>query len=115
MDWLNNWTFRSKEPLTRDEVAERLQKIEQALQSRSEGDGALNMAAAAVMKALETSEVAVAAQIGSILILKIMGRDGQWEILIRTLTARELTILENNPQLLRDPDTLLRSLHHHPA
>ena len=115
MGKLAKWFAKSREALTKDEVVERLQKVERAIElqyvekPQAEVDKALSQGAAELVKAFERVDVAVA-QLGSLLILKAPNNSGSSALLVRTLSRRELTIIENNPELLTDPANLLKSL-----
>jgi hypothetical protein len=115
MGKLTKWFAQSKEALTSDEVFERLRRVERAIElqyvdkPQADVDKALSEGAAELIRAFEKSNVAVA-QLGSLLILKVPDQSGSPAVLVRTLTRRELTIIENNPELLTDPANLLKSL-----
>jgi hypothetical protein len=112
--WFKNWFVKTKEVASQPEVAERLQKIERALQLKgldlpqAEVDQKQANAAAKLMKAVEHVPNA-AIQVGSILLVKLPSPNGPI-IQIKTLTQRELIAIENDQTLLSSPDTLLQKL-----
>ena len=115
MSFWRKWSVVSKDVLSNEEVAERLQKAEKALELKyldrpqSEITSEQVAAAAQLIKALDTVHEA-AAQIGSLLVLKRTDSDGRSYIATRTLTYKEMRLLEMHPDLLRQPSLLLNAL-----
>jgi hypothetical protein len=112
--WFKKWFVKTKEVASQPEVAERLAKVERALELKGLGSPQADIdqkqasAVAALTSSLEKVPAA-AMQVGSILYLK-QTIDGQTVIQVRTLTQRELLILENNQDLLNSPTTVMTKL-----
>lgn len=107
--------FKSKEFLTSDEVVQRLQKVERAIEvealhkPQSEANKNDSEAVANLIKSFEGTPNAVG-QIGSILIVKhTCPKNGPW-IVTKTLTANELVMLERNLHWLKNPADILERL-----
>lgn len=112
--WFKKWFVRTKEAASQPEVAERLAKVERALEMKGLGtpQAEIDSKQAGAIAALITSLVNVpsaAIQVGSILFLKLT-IDGQAVVQARTLTQRELIVLENNQDLLNSPTTIMTKL-----
>lgn len=112
--WFKKWFVKTTEVMTQPEVAERLEKLERALelkglgQPQAEIDAKQAAAVAQLMKAVKDVPTA-AIQAGSILLIKLPSRNGPI-IQVRTLTQTELIHLENNQKLLASPADLLERL-----
>jgi hypothetical protein len=96
--WFRAFTARAKKAATAPEFTSRLAKIERALES-AQGD-----AVAKLITALGSAPNAII-QIGSVLLIKVDGVP-----VVRNLTQVELTHLERNPALFRDPAAALHEL-----
>lgn len=113
--WWKKWFAKSKEVATQPEVADRLEKIERALELKglhkpqAEVDKAQAEAIAALTAA--TKDIPnVAIQAGSILLVKTMDGNQSPCLQVRTLSTKELIYLENNQHLLCKPATVMQSL-----
>jgi hypothetical protein len=112
--WFKKWFVKTKEVAAQPEVAERLAKIERAIDLKGLGlpqasiDEKQAAAVTKLMKAVESVPNA-AIQAGSILLIKINSSNGPI-VQVRTLTQRELLHLENNQCLLSSPADLLQKL-----
>ena len=106
--WWKKWMVRSKDFLTQDEVAERLNKIERAVEMKvlhepqADVDKKTAEAVGSLAKCFENVPN-VAVQAGSILFLKYVGADGTACVQVRTLTQEQLVQIEKNPKLLNTP------------
>ena len=115
MPFFRRWTLSTRRFLTSEEVADRLRKAEKALELKylDQPQAGLTSeqvsAAAQFIAALEHVHEA-AAQIGSLIILKHTDADGRNCIVTRSLTLRELRVLELRPYLLQKPSDLLQAL-----
>lgn len=113
--WWKGWMGKTKAALTRPEVTSRLEKGERALEltylqrQQAAVDKDQAEGAAALLKALDGTPRAVC-QIGSILVLKLPGGDGKPSVVTRTLTQKEMILLEQNQHLMKSPEELLRAL-----
>ena len=112
--WFKKWFVRTKEVASQPEVADRLAKIERALEMKglATPQAEIDSKQASAVAALTTSLANVptaAIQVGSILYLKLT-IDDQAVVQARTLTQRELIVLENNQDLLNSPTTILIQL-----
>jgi hypothetical protein len=109
------WCARSTEALSHPEVQERLQKLEKAAEVWSLGrpqaeiDKNLAEAVSKLIEALRHEKEA-AAQVGSILLLKLKGPDGQSRLTVQTLSVRQLIALEKDPDILKEPGRILKRL-----
>lgn len=112
--WFKKWFAKTAEAMTQPEVADRIKKLERALelkglgQPQAEIDEKQASAAAKLMEALKDTPNA-AIQVGSILLIKRLTEAGS-TVQIRTLTPTELMHLENNQALLMSPENLLQRL-----
>lgn len=113
--WFKKWLVRATELLTSDQVKERLEKGERALnlayvnKTQSEIDKNQSEAASNLLKSLENVEQA-ACQIGSILVIKLKDKMGKSLVFTRSLSQNELVLIEQNQNLLMAPDTILETL-----
>jgi len=113
--WWKKWFAKSKEVATQPEVADRLEKIERALelkglhQPQAEIDKAQAEAIAALTVAIKDIPN-VAIQAGSILLVKTTDANQGPCLQVRTLSTKELIYLENNQHLLCKPATVMQSL-----
>ncbi len=103
---------KTNEVATQPEIAERLQKLERAIdiqglhQPQSQVDKNEAEAISAIISALDKVSSA-AIQVGSVVIIKLPDSDGNSCIQARTLSQRELILLEKNPLLLKEPKNVL--------
>jgi hypothetical protein len=113
--WFKKWFARTKEVATQPEVAERLAKLERALELKglhepqAQIDKMEAEAVATISKAVENVPNA-AIQIGSILFVKLDQSVCGQCIQVRNLSQRELIELEKNQHLLSSPHTILEKL-----
>jgi hypothetical protein len=112
--WFKKLFAKTADAATQPEVAERLQKIERAIELRGLGQPQAEIdlkQAEAVAKLMEAvRDVPLAAmQTGSILVIKVPGPNGAM-VQARTLSQLELIHLENNQELLTSPSDLLERL-----
>ncbi|KFL88499.1 hypothetical protein AmDm5_2501 [Acetobacter malorum] len=112
--WFKRWFAKSKDVLTQPEVAERLQKVERAVELKgldipqAEIDAKKADAVSKLMDSVKDVPNA-AIQVGSILLIKINTPAGP-SIQVRTLTQAELILLENNQKLLASPENIMERL-----
>jgi hypothetical protein len=112
--WWKRWFVKTHEIATRPEVADRLAKLERALElkgiqeSQSRIDVNEAEAASKLLKALEGISNA-AIQVGSLLIVKTSNPIHN-TVRIRTLTTNEMIHLEKNQTLLAQPESVLHEL-----
>jgi len=112
--WYKKWFAKTTEVMTQPEVAERLAKLERALELKGLGrpQAEIDEKQAAAVSHLITAvkdTPNAAIQVGSILLIKLSGPNGA-AIKVRTLTQMELIHLENNQSLLDSPSDLLERL-----
>jgi hypothetical protein len=112
--WFKKWIIRSRDAITHPELQDRLQKIERALELKglekpqSEIDKNQAQAIAEMIKSLEKIPEA-AIQSGSVLLVKTSVK-GKPNIRARTLSQREMIILEKNPDLLFKPQDIFSKI-----
>ena len=106
---------RTNDLTTQPEIAERLQKLERAIeihglhQPQAQVDKNEAEAISLIISALdEVSSAAI--QVGSIVIIKLMDPNGNSCVQARTLSQQEMIILEKNPHLLKEPKEILDHL-----
>jgi hypothetical protein len=108
------WWTRTKDLLTSEEMLERLQKAERAVELAALGrvqadvDQKQASAAAQLIESLKLIPNAVCA-VGSILVVKVTDDHGP-RVVVRTLTQKQMIALERDDRLVRDPHTLLKHL-----
>jgi hypothetical protein len=113
--WFKEWLARTNRKMTRDEYETEIKKAKRALELKvlEQAQAAVNKdnseAFSLIMKSLESQPKAIC-QIGSILVVKLPGDDGQGQLITRTLSQRELIFLEQNQHLLKMPDEILEQL-----
>lgn len=109
--WFKHWFAATAEVASQPEVAERLRKVERAVelralhQQQAEVDKTQAEAVNALITALEHVENA-AVQIGSLLVVKVT-QGNHPSVLVRSLSLRELDALERDPSLLKAPELVL--------
>lgn len=92
--WWKRWFAKTKEVATQPEVAERLEKVERALELKglhapqAAADQLQASAVAKLIKSLDTVPRA-ALQVGSILLVKLPSANGEANVHVRTLTQRK--------------------------
>jgi hypothetical protein len=108
--WYRAFVTRLRNAETSDELADRLQRVERGIElhllhkKQAEIDSLQGEAVAKLLTALESTPSALI-QIGSVLLVKVDGIP-----VVRNLTQQELTYLERNPSLLRNPAAILDAL-----
>lgn len=113
--WFKKWLVRAKELLTSEQLMERFESGERALQlayvnkAQSEVDKNHSEAASNLLRAIEDIDQGVC-QIGSILVVKTTDDSGRTRVVTRTLTQRELMLIERDQNLLKCPSTVLEAL-----
>jgi hypothetical protein len=109
--WWKKFWFKTTESLKSDEVKERLDKAERALElnyldkPQSEANKNQAEAASCLIKSLENVPNACI-QTGSLLLVKITV-DGNASLMSKTLSINELRHLEENQSLLKNPNMIL--------
>jgi hypothetical protein len=109
------WIVNTKDLATQPQVAERLQKVERALELQglhklqSEVDKNEAEAASTLISALDKVSSA-AIQVGSLIIIKLTDSKGNPSIQARTLSPPEMIFLERNQDLLKAPNGILNNL-----
>jgi hypothetical protein len=109
--------FRAKasDPNTQEEIYDRLIKLERAAEVRllavpeSQANMQNAQGLAAIIESLKGESAAVV-QLGPLVVVKTPTPDRSSAILCRTLTTKELRMLEARPDLLRDPGKLMAQL-----
>jgi hypothetical protein len=110
--WFKSWFARSEEFITQQEVQDRVKKLERAAElefiakRQAEADRNHAEGLASLIKALE-HESNACVQAGAFLLVKTTDQAGRSTIVTRTLTQKELAIIERRPSLLRDPWCIL--------
>lgn len=113
--WWKKWFAKTKDAVTQQEVLDRLVKAERAVelaqlqQRQAEADKNQASGTAALIKSLEQTDNACV-QAGSILLLKESNSEYGTNIISRTLSQLEMIYLERNPQILKQPDQILKVL-----
>lgn len=110
------WWARSRDAITSEQVVERPQKAERAVELAALGrvqadvDQKQAAAAAQLIESLKSVPNGACA-IGSVLVLKITDANGP-RVMARTLTQKQMIAIERDDHLLRDsdPQTLLKRL-----
>lgn len=113
--WYQKLFMKTKDLATQPEVADRLNKIEKALElqgidkPQADVDKAKSEAVVNLAKAADGQKQA-AMQCGSILLVKTTAPNGESCMQVRTLTQRELAYLEKHQAMLKSPDSVLERL-----
>jgi hypothetical protein len=108
------WWTRTKDALTSDEMIERYEKAERAVElaalGRAQADVDQKQAAAAaqLVESLKLIPNAVCT-VGSILVMKLTDEHGA-RVVVRTLTQKQMIAIERDDRLVRDPQALLKRL-----
>src|SRR5262249_36295666 len=106
----------ARQALTRREVADRLHKIEHALEvavlQRPMSEVNVNQADATerLIRAVTEVENAVMV-IGSLILVKTTGADGERQLFAKTLSVPEMRSFEANQHLMKSPREALEHLH----
>lgn len=114
--FLTEFFALTRDILTSRQVAERLEKVEFALEAQhlrkpqAEANLASGQAAAQLIEALSATPSAVI-QIGTLLIIKTTTRDGRSAVVVRTLTPKQLAVLETKPWVGAFPEDVIRFLN----
>lgn len=109
--WFQKIIAKTYDQKTKSELIDDFKKAKRALEiygiekPQSDVDKNEAEAAAALIKSLDSIETA-AIQLGSILLIKDKSK-----ILVRTLSQKELQHLENNPQIVNKPTSILKELN----
>jgi nucleoside 2-deoxyribosyltransferase len=112
--WWKRWLTTTRDLASQPEVAERLRKAERALEMQtlhkvqSEVDKNQAEAAQALIASLAGIDNA-AIQVGSLLIVKTTTEKGP-KLAVRTLTQNQLSLLEKNSDLFKQPEEIIRLL-----
>ena len=113
--WWKQIFYRTKDAVSQKSVHDGLIKVEQAIQThyldkpQAEANAHQAQAVCVLVNALkEIPEACI--QVGSLLLVKITG-NGKTMVIARTLTAKELKLLEENQPMLGCPDRILEWLN----
>lgn len=113
--WFKRLIAFSKEKLSSEEVTDRLKKIEYGievntiLKQQSEIDKNQSEALANIITSLKDIPNA-AIRIGALIIVKVTDNEGTVNLQTRTLSIKELHLLNKNPELLKYPQQILQAL-----
>jgi hypothetical protein len=113
--WFKRMTAKSKSILSNKEVTDRFKEIEYGvevntiLKPQSEVDKNHSEALANILKSIENYPNA-AIRIGSLIVVKITPPNGEINIQVRTLSIKELHVLNKRPELLSRPSEILIAL-----
>jgi hypothetical protein len=113
--WWKRFWMRSKELATQEEIQNRLIKMERMAEARyldkpqAEANKDHAAAVATIMKSLEQVNSACV-QIGNILLVKHAPNKKDARVMVRTLNAIEMNMLEKNQSLLRSPSNIIQKL-----
>jgi RNA polymerase sigma factor (sigma-70 family) len=107
---------RAVDAQTAEELKKKLQKIELALETQQiakpQSEVELNHAhaAAALLTAIGQESKSVALQVGNLLCLILVDEQGHKHARVLTLTPQQCAMIQENQDLLRHPDTLLKQI-----
>jgi hypothetical protein len=113
--WFGRWIAKSKVALSQQEMQDRLRKLERAMETQLymkpqvDVDSKHAESIGGLLHVLAGTQNAVV-QIGSIILVKITGQDGQIRVAVKTLTAQQMLDIERDDALLRNPNDLLKYL-----
>lgn len=113
--WFKKMVAKSKDVITSDAVIERLQKAEYGvevnaiLKQQSEIDKNQSEALLNILKSVEKVPNA-AIRIGSLLVVKLTSIEGEVNVQVRSLSLKELHLLNKRPDLLHKPQQVLNAL-----
>jgi hypothetical protein len=106
--WIKSLIFRARDELSKQEVKERVEKIERALELKhidsiqSRVDLELSKAVLNLKKALDNATEGIVS-IGSLFIIKTTAADGTAKIAIVSLSQEQMKLVRSNPQMQIDP------------
>jgi len=112
--WIRRLLFRTKQAATSDLVLDKLQKLERAVElqyldkPQSTVDEAHLRHVAEILAA--TTEDDVVIQIGMLILVTWHDQQNRRRVIIKTLTASQLSVLEQNNFLFTDPEAMLKCL-----
>lgn len=113
--WFKKMLFKSREKLTSDEVTDRLREVEYGievntiLKPQSEVDKNQSEALANIITSIKDIPNA-AIKIGALIVVKITDEQGSVSLQTRTLSIKELHLLNKKPELLQMPTQILLAL-----
>jgi hypothetical protein len=113
--WIKKIIAKSQKVMTSDELVDRLKEAEYGievnaiLKQQSEIDKNQSEALLNILKSVENVPNA-AIRIGSLLVVKITPNDGEVNVQVRSLSIKELHLLNKKPQLLHKPQEILTAL-----
>lgn len=113
--WFKRFVAKSKEAISSDEVLDRLKEAEYGLEvnmvlkKQSEIDVNSSQALLNIVKSIESVPNAVI-RIGSILVVKLTNELGEVSLQSRTLSIKEMYLLNKNPDLLQKPQKILSAI-----
>lgn len=108
--WFKKFIYQSKEILKQEEIQERLCKAEKALQliyvekPQAETTKLQAESIAAILTSINNVPNACL-QIGNILLVKVT-KDGECSIITKTLSVKQLLVLEENQYMLKRPEII---------
>lgn len=113
--WIKRIIAKSQKVMTSDEVTDRLKEAEYGievnavLKQQSEIDKNQSEALLNILKSVENVPNA-AIRIGSLLVVKITPNEGDVNVQVRSLSIKELHLLNKKPELLHRPQQILTAL-----
>lgn len=113
--WFKRLVASSRSAITSNEVTDRLKEAEYGvevntiLKPQSEVDKNNSEALLNILKSIENIPNA-AIRIGSLIVVKVTNRSGEANIQVRTLSIKELHLLNKKPELLSRPSEVLNAL-----
>jgi len=113
--WFKRMVANSKEAITSDDVINRFKEVEYGvevntiLKQQSEIDKNQSEALLNILKSVENVSNA-AIRIGSLLVVKIKNAEGEVNVQVRSLSIKELHLLNKRPELLHNPQLILTAL-----
>jgi len=113
--WFKSFRAKVKAFFGKPEVQKKLDELEQAVKlqalDKPQAGISKDLADAAASLVREVRDVPNAfLQVGSLVVVKHTGMDGQGNVFVRTLTQDELALLERNPDLRVSPKQILNVL-----
>lgn len=113
--WFKRILAKSQKAMTSQEVVDRLKEIEYGvevntiLKQQSEIDKNQSEALLNILNSVEKVPNA-AIRIGALLVVKVTNNEGAVNVQVRTLSIKELHLLNKKPELLHSPQTVLNAL-----
>lgn len=113
--WYKEWFVKKMMPLFIKELEQDFLKAKKAIELKqidkivSENDKILSEAMRNLIESISANKYATI-QMRSLLIIKRPANDGESEIIIKSLSPNEQLYLENNTQLLENPEQLISAL-----